>query len=125
MPKINKQTAEHQDHGIVDDYHQDVDGYTVNFVTFRQDMDHAPVLRGLPGDSCQCPHWGYVLSGSMTFRSGAAEETFEAGDAFYVGPGHVPVAEAGTEILQFSPKEPLAETTAAIMRNMQAMQTGG
>ena len=31
------------------------------------------------------------------------EEVFEAGDAFYVEPGHAPVFEAGTEMIQFSP----------------------
>ena len=35
------------------------DGYTVNFTSIREDSDLAPLLKGLPGDSCQCPHWGY------------------------------------------------------------------
>ena len=38
-------------------------------------------------------------------------------------PGHVPAAEAGTEFIQFSPREQLAETVAVIMANArQAMQ---
>ena len=37
-------------------------------------------------------------------------------------PGHVPAAEAGTEFVQFSPKEQLAETMAVMMANAQAMQ---
>jgi len=37
-------------------------------------------------------------------------------------PGHVPAAEAGTEFVQFSPKEQLAKTMAAMMANAQAMQ---
>jgi hypothetical protein len=40
-------------------------------------------------------------------------------------PGHVPAAEAGTEFIQFSPLEQLAETEAAIRANMQRAMTGG
>ena len=57
MPKVSKQSASHvDDHGPVEDRHEDVDGYTVTFVSFRQDIDATPMLKGLPGDSCQCPH---------------------------------------------------------------------
>jgi hypothetical protein len=45
------------------------------------------------------------------------------GDAFYVGPGHTPPATAGTEYPQFSPAGELQAVTAAIVRNMQAMQS--
>ena len=58
----------------------------MNFVTFREDIDHAPLLKGLPDDQCQCPHWGYVIKGKMTFRFGDREEVFQAGDAFYAHP---------------------------------------
>jgi hypothetical protein len=124
MPKLSKQTVEAQDHGPVLVYEDELDGYTANFVTFRGDLDHSPLLVGLPDDRCQCPHWGYVLEGRMTFRFADHEEVFEAGDAFYVGPGHVPVSnEPGTEYLQFSPTEPLEQTSAVIMKNMEAMQS--
>ena len=26
-------------------------------------VDFTPLFKGLPGDLCQCPHWGYVLAG--------------------------------------------------------------
>ncbi len=104
------------------DRHEDLDGYTVNFCRFRQDIDATPMLKGLPGDRCDCPHWGYVLKGRLTYRFADHEEVFVAGDAFYLPPGHVPVAEAGSELVQFSPRDELATVTAAMMRNMQAMQ---
>jgi Fe-S-cluster formation regulator IscX/YfhJ len=45
MPKVSKDSAEHRDdHGVVEDRHEDIDGYTVNFVSFRQDVDGAPLL---------------------------------------------------------------------------------
>ena len=48
------------------------------------------------------------------------EETFEAGDAYYVAPGHVPVVTAGTEVVEFSPSEAFAETMAVVGRNLEA-----
>lgn len=50
-----------------------------------------------------------------------AEETYEAGDAYYVPPGHTPAHSADSEILMFSPSEELAVTAAVMLRNMQAM----
>jgi hypothetical protein len=126
MPKVSKQTAAGgADHGPVEDRSDDLDGYTVNFVQFRQDIDATPLLKGLPDDRCQCPHWGYVISGRITFQFADHEEVVETGDAFYLAPGHVPVShEPGTEIVQFSPAEQLRETEAAMMKNMEAMQAG-
>ena len=125
MPKVSRESAQVEDHGVVEDRHADLDGYAVSFVTFRDDIDATPLLKGLPDDRCQCPHWGYVVKGRMTMRFGDREEVFEAGDAFYSPPGHVPVShEPGTEIVQFSPSEELRLTAAAIARNMEALQVG-
>jgi quercetin dioxygenase-like cupin family protein len=63
-----------------------------------------------------------MFAGKITVSYADREETYEAGDAFYMPPGHVPAAEAGTEFIQFSPTEQLAETLAAMMANArQAM----
>ena len=126
MPKVSKESApQGGDHGPVVERSGDVDGYAVNFVTFRQDMDHTALLKGLPGDSCPCPHWGYVLSGRLAFRVGDHEEVFEAGDAFYLPPGHIPTGnEPGSEYVQFSPAEELRQVSETIMKNMEAMQGG-
>jgi len=125
VPKVSKENAtKGGDHGVVVDRAEDLDGYTVNFVTFRQDIDHGPFLKGLPDDQCQCPHWGYVIKGKVTFQFGDRQEVFQAGDAFYAPPGHVPVHnEPGTEYLQFSPADELRKTNEVIMKNMQAMQS--
>jgi hypothetical protein len=126
MPKVSKKSAtKGKDHGPVYDREEDLAGYTVNFVEFRQDIDGTQLLKGLPDDRCQCPHWGYVLKGKMTMRFADREEVYEAGEAFYAPPGHVPVRhEPGTEIVQFSPGDELRKTQAAMMRNMKAMQGG-
>jgi hypothetical protein len=127
MPKVSAESASRGgDFGIVLDRNDSLGGgYTADFLTFREDVDHTPMLKGLPDDMCQCPHWGYVLKGRLTFRFADHEETFEAGDAFSTPPGHIPVHnERGTEYLQISPTDELAKTTEVIMRNIQAMQPG-
>src|SRR5690242_17694275 len=98
---------------------------TVDFVTIKESHSLAPLLRGLPGDSCQCPHWGYLFAGKITVSYADREETYQAGDAFYMTPGHVPAAEAGSEFVQFSPKEQLAKTMAVIKANAQRAMAGG
>ena len=125
MPKVSMDSAAQvDDHGVVEDRHEDLDGYTVNFVSFRQAVDAAPLLKGLPGDRCPCPHWGYVVKGRVTYQFADHEEVFEAGDAFYLPPGHSPAAEAGSELVQFSPSGDLREVDAVMSRNMRAMMQG-
>ncbi|MGZ6697253.1 MAG: cupin domain-containing protein, partial [Solirubrobacteraceae bacterium] len=74
----------------------------------------------LPDDRCQCPHRGYVIGGRVTFRFAAGEETYEAGDAYYAPPGHVPVIAAGTEVVEFSPGDEYARTMEVVARNLAA-----
>ena len=104
--------------------HEDLAGYTVDFVSLLQASDLGPMLKGLPDDMCQRPHWGYVFKGKQTWRFADHEEVSEPGDAFYVPAGHSPMAEAGSEFVQFSPAEELQVTSAVIVKNMQAMQGG-
>ena len=125
MPKVSKESAAIvEDHGIVVEHREDVEGYEIGVVTFREDADGGPMLRGLPNDQCHCPHWGYVLKGSVTFTIDGREEVLGPGDAFYVPPGHLQRAEAGTEYIQFSPAKEMAEVEQQIMKNMQEMQAG-
>ena len=120
MAKTSKETTPTtMDLEIAEDRSCELEGFTVNFVTIRQDFDLAPMLAGLPGGMCRCPHWGVVTKGRMAVRYADHEELIEAGDAFYMAPGHTPAAEAGTEFIQFSPTDLLAETQAAIARGMQ------
>jgi hypothetical protein len=126
MPKFSKQTAtDVKEMGPVTDRPMNLGGFTVSITTFHADIDGTPMMKGLPDDRCQCPHWGYVLKGKVTFRYAKGEEAFEAGDAFYTPPGHIPVKhEPGTELLMISPADELQKTNATMQRNMQAMQAG-
>ena len=81
-----------------------------------------PLMDGLPDGMCQCPHWGYVLAGKVTFRFADHDEMYEAGDAFYTPPGHIPVKhEPGTEIL-CSARARSSRTERVMMSNMQKLQ---
>ena len=124
MPHVSRESASQGgDHGPVVERSEELDGYTVNFLTFREDTDATELLKGLPDDRCQCPHWGYVLRGRFTFRFADHDEVFEAGDAFYLPPGHIGVEnEPDTEYVQFSPSAELREVSDAIMKNMQQLQ---
>jgi Cupin domain len=126
MPKVSKDSAtQGGEFGPVTDRSDQLEGYTVNFTSFADDFDATPLLKGAPDDRCQCPHWGYVLSGKVTFAFADREEIFEAGDAFYTPPGHIPVKhEPGTKFVMFSPAEELKKTEEVMMKNMQAMEAG-
>jgi hypothetical protein len=125
MAKTSKDTTDKvMDLPVAEDRSSDLDGYTVNFVTIKETHSLGPMLASLPGGHCSCPHWGYLTHGRMTVRYGDREEVYEAGDAFFMPPGHVPEAEAGTEFVMFSPTEELAATEAAIMAGMPAAPGG-
>ncbi|HTI35419.1 MAG TPA: AraC family ligand binding domain-containing protein [Miltoncostaea sp.] len=123
MPRTSRETASKGgDYGVVVDRAEELGEYTVSFTLFREDVDAGPLMRGLPDDRCQCPHWGYVLTGRVTIRYADGEEELVAGDAFYLPPGHVPVShEPGSEAVMFSPTDALRATEEAMARNMEAM----
>jgi len=124
MPKLSKETAPRvEDAGVMVGHYGQLDGYTVGFEQFREDADATPLFKGLPDDRCQSPHWGYVVSGRIRFRYADREEVYEAGDAYYAPPGHVPVIDAGTDLVEFSPTGPLEETMAVVAKNLEALQT--
>jgi hypothetical protein len=68
--------------------------------------DIAPLLKGLEGDLCQAPHWGYLIDGevTVTFADGKAEHV-AAGDLFYWQPGHTVKVGKDAEVILFSPQK--------------------
>jgi len=121
MPRISRQSApDVRDFGPATDRRGQLGtGYTAEFVTIHQSHSLADMLKGLPGDRCPCPHWGYLLAGRITVSYPDHEEVIEAGDAFYMTPGHVPAAETGAEFVIFSPTAELAEVEKVMMANAQ------
>ncbi|MFF1447733.1 hypothetical protein ACFVYF_06210 [Streptomyces sp. NPDC058274] len=89
---------------------QEVGGdMSVAFARFPKGTDMGPAVKGLPDDMCQCPHWGYVFKGRLKMRTKEGEEIYEAGQAFYWPPGHVPEALEDCEYLDFSPTKEFTE----------------
>jgi len=126
MPKVSKETASETvttDGLEVRLEHLD-GGYSVCFESHTADADLASLFRGLPDDRSQLPRWGYVLRGKVGFRFSDREETYEAGDAYYVPPGHTPVHYAGAEIVEFSPTDVLEQTIPVVMENLQRAGVG-
>ena len=68
-------------------------------------VDTTPLFQGLVENACQCPHWGFVLSGELTTTDTKGfQETVRAGDLFYWPPGHNVKVGTDAEIVMFSPQ---------------------
>lgn len=75
------------------------------YFTLAAGVDTTPLFVGLEGDRCQCPHWGFVLSGTITTTDAkGTRETVQANDLFYWPPGHNVKVDADAEIIMFSPQ---------------------
>jgi len=122
MPKVSKETASETIalEGLEVQLEHLDGGYTVCFESHTADADLADLFRGLSDDRSQLPRWGYVIEGKVAIRFADREETYEAGDAYYVQPGHTPNHFAGSEIVEFSPTDALGETIAVVLENLRA-----
>lgn len=78
---------------------------TVGFFSLPKGTDFRPALEGLPGNMCQCPHWGYILKGRIRMHTPNGEEDYAAGDVVYWPPGHAPEALEDSEYIDFSPTD--------------------
>ena len=75
------------------------------YFTLSAGVDTTPLFKGLEGDLCQCPHWGFVLRGQITTTdANGRRETVHANDLFYWPPGHNVKVDADSEIIMFSPQ---------------------
>jgi hypothetical protein len=125
MRKVSRETGHLERIGPTENRSSDLDGgYSVDFLTFDVETDGTEMVRGLENDMCQCPHFGYVFSGTLTFRDSHGEETFGPGDAFYVAPGHIPICSAGLEYVQFSPTEQQRVVSAHIVNRLKQLHAG-
>ena len=121
MPKMSKATAAtHQVFpGYVDAYEQELGDWNVSIETNFADLDQAPFFKGAPDDRCQASHVGYMIKGKFGVRlADGSEEIFEAGDAFVIEPGHVPLMFDGGEFVAFTSSEDAKQQTAVMMPNI-------
>ena len=95
-------------------------GLTVAFERAHAGQDASSMVKGLPDDRCQAPHWGFLFSGTMVVDYGDRRETVEGGQAYHVAAGHRITFETDCEALEFTPTDALAETLDAVRRNFAA-----
>lgn len=75
------------------------------YFSMKSGTDLEPLLKGLEGDLCQSPHWGYMINGDVLVRyRDGREESVSAGDLFYWPPGHTVKAEDDADFILFSPQ---------------------
>jgi hypothetical protein len=92
-------------------------GVTVAFEKAHAGQDASAMVKGLPDDRCQAPHWGYLFTGKIVVDYGDRSETVEAGQAYYIAPGHLITFLEDSEALEFTPTEELEKTFEAVRRN--------
>jgi hypothetical protein len=110
--------------GLVTSHSVEWGEMNVAFESDKAGMDTTLLFKGLPGDSCSCPHWGYLLKGKMRVKYADHEEIIAAGEVYYLAPGHIVVAEEDCEEVEFSPKGEFRLTMELAMRNIAALQKG-
>lgn len=90
-------------------------------VTIPAGTDLEPLLKGLPNDRCQGPHWGYVLKGRIRIQYSSSEDVLQAGDFYYMPPGHTGITEEDTEFLEIAPPDLHDDFLDAARKNLAAM----
>ena len=75
------------------------------YFSLSKGVDTTPLFMGLEGNQCQCPHWGYLISGELTTTDAdGIEENVSANDIFYWPAGHNVKVNENAEIIMFSPQ---------------------
>lgn len=88
----------------------DFGGMTVCFNELPKGTDFTPLLKGLENDDCHCPHWGYVISGSMLVKyHNGTQETVNDGDLYYLPGGHTVIVQEDVKLIEFSPSKEFDE----------------
>ena len=99
------------------------EGMKVGRADWEAGHDRGPFLEGLPDDMCQCPHWGYVISGTLEVRyTDGSEEHIDAGQAFYLPPGHAARTTEGATFIVVSPEKEAHVTQAHVKSKREAAQ---
>jgi hypothetical protein len=87
----------------------------VRHLSLPAGTDFTPLLKGLPDDLCHCPHYGYIIDGSITVRyADGTEDVNKAGDIYYWPAGHTGWSDNGVTFVEFSPAEELRPVLAHV-----------
>lgn len=106
--------------GGIETHGADWGGITVRIVDLPPGVDFTPLLAGLPGNLCQCPHWGYVSRGRMHVRyADGTDEVTAAGEYYFWPAGHTGWSgQDGATFVEFSPTTDLAPVLAHLAAKM-------
>jgi hypothetical protein len=75
------------------------------YLSLSAGVDTTPLFMGLEENLCQCPHWGFLLSGRLTTTDAdGIKEVVSANDLFYWPAGHNLKVNEDAEIIMFSPQ---------------------
>ncbi len=75
------------------------------YFSLSKGVDTSPLFMGLEENMCQCPHWGYLISGQLTTTDAKGiQEIVSANDLFYWPAGHNVLVNEDVEIVMFSPQ---------------------
>ena len=98
-------------------------GMTIGYNEFEGPLDFTPLLKGLPHDLCNSPHWGYVIEGSMKIiYADGKKETLHAGDVYYLPAPHTAVVDKYVKCIEFSPDEECSVLMKQVEKNLNATQ---
>ncbi len=112
--KPGKPDSSHEQHISIENFPKNMvlnhlngwGGMTVAINEMPAGTDFSPLLEGLKNNSCQVPHWGYIIKGSMRLKYDDGKEVvLNAGDVFYMAPGHRGSVSEDLKILDFSPEK--------------------
>ena len=78
-------------------------GMTISLESWKAGLDTAEMYAELPDGACPASHWGYLVRGKFTMRyTDGKTETINAGEAYYIRPGHNAHIDDDAEIVEFS-----------------------
>ncbi len=93
--------------------------WNVARIRFPKGADATPLLEGMPGNLCACPHWGTVLQGSIHVRyADGSEEIVRAGDVYYWPPHHTVWVDEDYEAIEFSPSKAMGDVIEHLKKKL-------
>jgi hypothetical protein len=95
------------------------DDMAVVYHQFPKGTDVDALLEGLPNNMCPCPHWGYVVKGTMVVKyADGSEEKVTAGDVYYFPANHTAVIKEDVAMVEFSPKKEFWQVMSHVAKNL-------
>jgi hypothetical protein len=99
---------------------EDFDGLAMCLIRLDAGVRTEGLFAGLPGDRCQCAHWGHIMKGTMRVHGADGARDYEAGESYYWPPGHNLEAVTDAEYLEIT----RASDYDALMRHCRRAMAG-